>query len=206
MGRIHHWVPLLALALLGGCEAAGDDDDTAEDPNQVEGGLSECDSSAPEYTEVDGVWAYTMDGVDTGTWRFGVTWGSYGDGNGLMGWYGCVINDDPGDAPEGAMYQPYEFTGSVVLAESTTDATIVPGSVGLDVNVFQAALNRYFDDDNDVWSIFSGSAGSGTIETFDAAAGILVGSVDATADLTAQDEADDLPAHIQIEFDLSWEP
>ncbi len=185
---------LAAGAILGCPTAPGDDDDA---PGQVEAGLSECDSDDGTYAEVDGVWRYSMDGAETGTWRFGTSWVDYGDGTGALYWYGCVI--EGGD-------QPYEWAGAVVLDETASGQALTPGAPGFDVGVFNAALNRNLDGDNDVFEIFAGSAGSGTVDEFDAAAGLIRGTIDATADPSLQTEADDVAVEIGIEFDLTWTP
>jgi hypothetical protein len=192
------WLAVALLLAMGGVLAGCPTEPEEEDPHAIVPGLGECDSDDGTYTEVDGVWHYTMDGVDTGQWRFGVLWADHADGTGVLSWYGCVI-----DGAE----QTYEWSGLQLLDQPTTaPQTLTPGSVAFDVGVFQAGLNSNLDGDNDVFQIFIGSSGTGTVDEFDADTGVMVGSIEATADLAAQNEADDQPAEIVIDFDLTWTP
>ncbi len=179
--------------------------------DNIESGLRQCDSDDGSYIEPTGRWTHSLDGVDTGSWILGVSWtpDSEGSADGIFETYGCVIEQVGGPAPgpfAPETDQTHEWSGRFSLASRDSAQPLVPGDVDADPGRFEAELNRNLDRDLDGFSIDSGSSGEATIEFFDPAAGRIVGSLLATADLADDVESEDAAVELSIDFDMSWEP
>lgn len=187
----------LPLLLLLGCSGGSSTPTGDAGSDDIVSGLSECDSDDGTYTEVRGRWAYTMDGVDTGRWRLGV---SYLEvmGIGQLSTYGCVI--------EGGT-QLYEYSGILSATPGAgAGQTLSPGATSAATGRFQAGLNRNLGGDHDTFIVMGGDPGSGTVTVFEPATGHAAATLSMTARPLAMVEADDLPSPVTIDFDIRWAP